>query len=181
MTDLFSDLSPAKRRCYEFVAKLEKATDGDKAMLKRNAGKTLSQAHNIPPIFWQSLPYGISHRQEELYFLVATLFPFVKYSHGLDYDPPKIRNFGHTLKRIRDEQNKNGLNRRFTILLDADEQQLPFRLHQLVARLKSTDDKSITLNWAELLYHLTNWHSEDRWVQLHWARNYFTNQSTNKK
>lgn len=158
--------NPALEKCQTFIGKLREADDSAAyAQLKRNAGKTVSEARTIPPLFWQSLPYNLYPDQEERYFLVATLFPFVKDTNDSD------RNFGSVLKRIRNEQNEKGLNRRFTALLDADEQQLPFRLRQLIMRLKGQEN--IHLNWALLLYHLTHWEHDGRWVQLNWARAYF--------
>jgi len=58
-----------------FIARLEALDAGDRARLKRNAGKTLAEAHDALGLFYRLLPKGVPAYQEEVYFLVATLFP----------------------------------------------------------------------------------------------------------
>jgi len=57
-----------------FLERLAKLDTGDKARLKRDAGKPLAEAQSIG-LFYRLLPYGLSAAHEETYFLVATLYP----------------------------------------------------------------------------------------------------------
>jgi CRISPR system Cascade subunit CasB len=152
-----------KPQVIEFLGKLTKLDAGDKAKLKRDAGKTLAEAQSIG-LFYRLFPYGVHAAQEEIYFLVATLYPLA--------DSGGAGNFGASLRRARDpkpEMNK-GLNRRVEVLLDSDAAQLNFRLRQAVRFLKS---KRVPVNWQQLLQDLLWWNHAKRFVQKEWARAYF--------
>ncbi len=144
-----------------FLMKLSALDAGDKAKLKRDAGKTIAEAQSIG-LFYRLLPYGLSAAQEEMYFLVATLY-------GLA-DGGAQGNLGASLHRARDPKNHKGLDRRVEILLDSDAKQLPFRLRQTVRFLKSN---RVKVNWQQLLEDLLRWNYGSRTVQKQWARTYF--------
>lgn len=146
-----------------FLASIERLDAGDRAKLKRDAGKTIAESKSIG-LFYRLLPHDLSVEQEESYFLVATLFPLAE-SGGLG-------NLGASLYRARDpnqKQNK-GLDRRIEILLDADKTQLPFRLRQTILFLKS---KRVRVNWQRLLEDLQKWDHPNRIIQKQWAYSYF--------
>ena len=147
----------------KFLDKLARLDAGDKARLKRDAGKPLAEAQSIG-LFYRLLPYGLNATQEEIYFLVATLYPLASSGNA--------GNLGASLHRARDpkpEKNK-GLNRRVEILLDSDATQMPFRLRQANRFFKSKDNPE---NWQQLLEDLLKWKSTYRTVQKQWARAYF--------
>ncbi len=144
----------------EFAESLSKLDAGEKARLKRNAGRTLAQSRRVMGLFFSKLlPYGVPGYQEEVYFLVATLYPLA--------DNGGTGSLGASLRRAKDHDS---LDRRVEILLDADDAHLPFRLRQAVRFLYS---KRQPVNWPLLLRHLLAWNSEKRWVQEQWARDYF--------
>lgn len=146
----------------EFIENMKVLTPGESARLKRNAGKRLEEARNLG-LFYRILPYGIPQYHEQMYFLVATLYPLGE-SGGEG-------NFGASMRRARDNDNEKGLDRRMEVLLDADERQLPFRLRQAVRYLYS---KRIPINWEILLCDLLCWNSPKRYIQQEWARAYFS-------
>jgi CRISPR system Cascade subunit CasB len=146
-----------------FIEKLDRLDAGDRARLKRNAGRTLAESRNALGLFYHLLPPGVSEYQQETYFLVATLYPLAEGgAHG---------NLGESLRRARIAQNKAGLDRRIEILLDADSNQLPFRLRQTIHFLQSS---RVRVNWPQLLTDLLFWNVPSRSVQLRWALAYFT-------
>jgi len=150
-------------RITAFINRLEKLDPGDRARLKRDAGCTLAEAQSSLGLFYSLLPYNVPHQQEEIYFLVATLFPLAEGNSKDD--------LGGSLKRARQEKkNAKGLDRRVEILLDADLTQIPFRLRQVVHFLKSN---RVPVNWPGLLSDLLYWTHPDRFVQQRWARSYF--------
>lgn len=59
---------------------------------------------------------------------------------------------------------------RFLNLLDADDEQLPNRLRQMVSLMSS---RGIAPEWSGLRKDLLRWRTEDRWVQQKWARSYY--------
>lgn len=149
-------------RIAEFVNKLATLDAGDKAKLKRDAGKPIAEAQSIG-LFYRLLPYGLRHESdEEKYFIVATLYPLGKSGNS--------GNFGASLRQARNDKNKKGLDRRVEILLDADLEQLRFRLRQAVKFLKSNE---VPINWQILLEDLLRWNPTNRFVQKEWARAYF--------
>ncbi len=147
-------------RIIEFCEKLSKLDAGEKARLKRNAGRTLAESHRVVSVFFNKLlPHDLSKKQEEWYFVVATLFPLA--------DSNGSGSLGASLQRAR---GSDSLDRRVEILLDADAAHLPFRLRQAIRFLYS---KRQAVNWPLLLRDLLAWDSEKRWVQEKWARDYF--------
>jgi CRISPR system Cascade subunit CasB len=144
----------------EFCENLSKLDAGEKARLKRNAGRGLAQSRRVMGLFFNKLlPHGVPRYQEEKYFLVATLYPLA--------DSGGTGGLGASLRRAREHDS---LDRRVEILLDADDAHLPFRLRQAVRFLYS---KRQPVNWPLLLRDLLAWNSEKRWVQEQWARDYF--------
>lgn len=59
---------------------------------------------------------------------------------------------------------------RFLNLLDADDEQLPNRLRQMISLMSS---RGIAPEWPGLRKDLMRWRTEDRWVQQKWARSYY--------
>ena len=102
---------------------------------------------------------------QEAYFLVATLYPLAESgSH---------RNLGATLRAARTAGNSPGIDRRMEVLLEADVEQLPFRLRQAVRFAQSN---RVPVNWRQLLRDVLWWEHPDRFVQRQWAEAYFGEQ-----
>jgi len=152
-------------KVVKFLEKLAALDTGEKARLKRDAGKTIAEGHSLG-LFYRLLPYGVPSGQEETYFLAATLSPLLKNGGG--------GNFGAVLRQVRDPDAKKnrGLDRRVEVLLDADAGQLPFRLRQAVRFVRSRKPEA-ALNWQRFLTDLLRWNSPTRYVQEAWAREYF--------
>lgn len=169
--------TPTKNRPKEFIQALAKLIEKEgsvRARFNRNVGKTLAESRNVIDLFYRIRPYDLNYH-EELYFMVATLYHPDTAKNGDDY-----RDFGTAIRNIRTEGNATGLDKRFAVLLDADQEQLPFRLRQLVQRIKA--EKMKVIDWTKLLQDLIQWDHPDRHVQKRWAKSYFsglTNQSDN--
>jgi CRISPR system Cascade subunit CasB len=155
-----------------FCRALSRLDDGERAQLKRCAGKSLEQVSSKAlRLFYRALPEGIEcSRDIEAYFLLATLYPLA--------ESAKTGDLGDSMRRIRPRRDENAqsLDRRMQILLDADWPRLPFLLRQAIRLL---DDKGSKINWPQLLNDLLWWEHEKRGVQLRWARSYFS-QATEK-
>jgi CRISPR type I-E-associated protein CasB/Cse2 len=147
----------------KFIDNLNNLDAGEKARLKRDAGKDLSEARSLG-LFYRLLPFNTPERLEKGYFLVATLFPLA--------EAGRSGCLGDALYHARNpDPNKNkGLDRRIEILLDSDDAQLSYRLQQTIRYLKS---KNSPINWQELTEDVLNWNSAFRTVQKKWARAYF--------
>lgn len=158
------DAPAAQQRTREeiFIDRLSGLDRGDLARLRRNAGSRLAEARGVLGLFYRLLPPGVPEHEHERYFMIATLYPLASTSDD--------RNMGATLRRARTETNQAGLDRRFTALLDADADQLRFRLRQLI---RLAESHRVGVNWAQLLQDLRWWDHPDRRVQKKWAMAYF--------
>jgi CRISPR system Cascade subunit CasB len=156
MAEIVSDI-----RITDFCQKLARLDAGERARLKRNAGRTLAQSRQVVGLFLnQLMPRDVPRYYEDTYFLVATLYPLNPEAGGSG-------SLGTALRRARESES---LDRRVEVLLDADATHLPFRLRQLVRYLYS---KRVPIHWPVLLRHLLAWNSDKRWVQERWAHDYF--------
>lgn len=82
------------------------------------------------------------------------------------------RTLGHAVAQLylAREQSKS-IEQRFITLLDADEEQLPYRLRQMVRLIESQE--GIRIYWSELLRDLLAWNRERKPVQQEWARAFY--------
>ncbi len=153
----------------QFINRLKQLKESDKgaiAKLKRNAGNILAESRGVHAIFYRLLPPNTPRRHEQWYFLVATLFPLA--------ESASKGSLGFALRLAKDKNKtgEKGYDRRIEVLLDADADQLSFRLRQVIRLLKSAE---VAVNWEQLLKDLKNWNYVERSVQERWARDYFTN------
>ncbi len=82
------------------------------------------------------------------------------------------RTLGHAVAELYLARNQSqSIEQRFIALLDADEEQLPYRMRQMVQLLKGQE--GIPIYWSELLRDLLAWKREHRPVQQKWARAFY--------
>jgi CRISPR system Cascade subunit CasB len=149
-------------RVDTFVRRLEDLDAGERAVLRRNAGRTLAEAHSALGLFYRLLPPNVPRSAEESYFLVASLFPLAE--SGSSHD------FGRTMRVARSLTNTAGLDRRMEALLDSDREQLRFRLRRAVHVAHSC---RVSVQWSQLLRDVLHWQDAGRHVQRRWASSYF--------
>ena len=86
------------------------------------------------------------------------------------------RNFPRVIAEIKQARESQSLEQRFLTLLDADEDQITYRLRQNV-RLASERP----FDWVQFTKDLLNWFHPDRFVQVNWARDYFGGLESEKR
>lgn len=87
------------------------------------------------------------------------------------------RTFGHAVAQLYLARNEpKSIEQRFITLLDADEEQLPYRMRQMVQLVKS--EEGIRIHWADLLRDLLRWNHERKYVQQRWASAFYRTVST---
>lgn len=148
-----------------FVERLERLEPGERARLRRNAGRTLAESRQALGLFYRLAPPDLARYDQETFFLLATLYPLA--------DSGETGNLGAALARARSADSGASLDRRVETLLDSERSQLPFRLRQVIHLLSSRD---IKVDWAQLLADLLEWGHPGRHTQERWARAYFTPQ-----
>lgn len=173
------EISPQIERFIENLTKLDR---GDLAILKRNAGNLISQSRQAITLFYRLLPHEVANsRDEELYFLVATL-----YGHNREF--AEDGDFGTTMHQVKiaregsteDNGSLSPIDRRMAILLDSELDlidgfrpgggETSYRLRQCV---KLAAGARVGINWPLLLKDLTQWSNPDKRVRKRWARSYY--------
>lgn len=155
----------------QFLGRLRHLSRGERAILRRNAGRTIAEARNAAGLFYRILP-PVHKAQEEIYFLVATLYGYNDRSHRGD--------LGATLRDVKAAAGSESIDRRMAILLDAAFDrgadgcpgggELSYRVWQAV---KLAASRQVGVNWELLLKDLLAWSYPEKRVQKRWARSYF--------
>jgi CRISPR type I-E-associated protein CasB/Cse2 len=156
----------------DFIDQVKKSSKGDLAVLKRNAGNSLAEARGAFSFYRYQSQFAHG-RDEEIYFLVATLVGYNKHQFTGDLGKG-MRELAHTRGASSD-----AVERRFLVLLDSDFDrengnpyggELAFRLRQVVKQLAS---KNIGIDWAQLLVDLCAWGMPQKHVQKRWASDFY--------
>jgi len=158
-----------------FLKWLENLNERDarvRAVLRRSLAFA---AGAFPPAFPYVEPFlkdDAAHWRRQAHYLVAALWA----AHWKEGRPGTALSIGeaaarHALTQHTREQLTTGTSsteRRFIALLDADLEQLPHRLRQMVALLKEQ-----ALDFDALLTDLLRWQDERKRKQNEWARQFY--------
>ena len=161
-----------------FVSRVRSLDPGRLSALKRSAGKTIAESRNIG-WFYGLLDSGQRGRDEEIFFLVATLLSADRRS--IEGSRSFTGNLGKTMARAAGQGSHTAIERRFSVLLDATFDleggwkptggEMVFRLRQIV---KLALSREVGVDWSQLLYDLLRWGSPAKFVQKSWAQAFFT-------
>jgi CRISPR system Cascade subunit CasB len=99
--------------------------------------------------------------------LAAGLFAWVKGRCG----QMQGINFGAAFGAGLSQDKKQQREKRFVDLLDADADELAYKLRQAITLIARNDDAR--LDWGLLIRNLGRWSHPDRWVQKDWARRFW--------
>lgn len=126
-----------------------------------------------PGTFPKAYPYvepfvkdARSEWYREIHYIVAALWA-LHWREGRGTDVMRI---SKACAAYFDLSESKSIEQRFILLLDADMDQLPYRLRQLVALLK---DYSIDLD--DILEGLKYWNDEKKITQNRWAHDFYRN------
>lgn len=156
-----------------FVESLSRLDRGALAELRRSLA---FEPGAYPPAY----PYverHVAHEYERRWFyLHAGLFALYAQGGG----PAEIegqganqraRSLGGGVAELYAKREQSpSIEHRFIALLDADEDQLPHRLRQMVALLQGEETR---IHWVQLLKDLLAWSHDHRYVQQRWAREFY--------
>lgn len=135
--------------------------------LGREAGTAMEMFPYVAPFVRNSY-----RNDENAYFLVAALFGLYP-TYSWKTDEKGRNNLGKSTSLLSDESNS--IEKRFTALLNSDEEDLPNHLRQIISLLKSKDKP---VNWHELLKGIKHWNRSDRRIQREWAKGFWGNKNT---
>jgi len=162
-----------------FVKQLEQLEKGPRAILRRHAGSLLSESSSVYSVFFRIYPKHQKWYDQDIYFLVGTLFPLNQHEFMGD--------LGDTLRSVRIRSDSSSVDRRMAILLDSDFDHsegrdgggtLAFRLRQLI---RLADSQGVGVDWRRLLADLLFWSHPDKRVQQRWAQSYYSGWESREK
>ena len=134
---------------------------GALAALRRGLGQPPGTAPDMYPYVVPWLGDDVPRWRENAHYLIASLYAY----HP---EPGGSGNLGDQFARARGSQGDDiAIERRFSALLSAHPDDLPFYLRQAVSYLRS---KEVPINWHTLLRDVMAWGHPDRYVQRNWAR-----------
>jgi CRISPR system Cascade subunit CasB len=161
-----------EQKPHPFVDYLETLRERDDrgalADLRRGLGEPPGTAPSMYRYVVPFLPKDPPSWVERAYFMVAALFAYHPKPGGRG-------NMGKHFAAARDPQGDDAaLERRFTALLAAHQDDLDFYLRQAVSFLRS---KEIPIDWHRLIRDIQNWGHPEGYVQKAWARAFWSHRA----
>jgi len=160
-------------RHLQFVAFLRRLDRKALAELRRSLA---FDPGTYPRVFPYVEPFISRESERRSFYLLAGLFalhPDGGGSLGTDSGSAtrKRTSLGEVVAQLYAQRDRSrSIEQRFITLLDADQDQLPHRLRQMISLLKA---EQIPVDWGQLLGDLLYWASERRTVQQRWARDFY--------
>ena len=155
----------AEDRFIRYLKSLEKRQDrAALAHLRRGLGKPPKSSMEMFPYLGQFLSHETKHNYENAVFIVAALFAYYPGAQS------NIGNLGASVRKLKDDSDS--IEKRFVALLNAEAEDLPYYLRQIIGLLKSND---IAVNWERLFKDIQNWSGDKRYVQQKWAGQFWGN------
>ncbi|MGO9446923.1 MAG: type I-E CRISPR-associated protein Cse2/CasB [Thiobacillaceae bacterium] len=151
----------------EFIDWLERLNEKDtkvRAVLRRSLAFDPGQFIHAYPYVEPFVKNEPNSWRREMHYLVASLWA-AHWHNGPTASPLSI---GRAAARHQLKSGSGSTERRFISMLDADRDQLPHRLRQLIALLKEQD-----IDFGALLSGLLNWNDEQKRTQNAWARDFY--------
>ncbi|MGE3801163.1 MAG: type I-E CRISPR-associated protein Cse2/CasB [Candidatus Kapaibacterium sp.] len=121
---------------------------------------------SIYSVVGNALPKEASQFDIDKYLLTACLFA------SPPSDTEGDASVGTAARNLRAKLSvgQESLDKRFSALLNSEDEDLPTRLRQMISLFKS---KEVPLNYATLLSDLLKWRTDSRYVQKRWAKDYW--------
>jgi len=151
----------ASDKAVRFVEHLNGLDRGALAALRRSLA---FEPGNHVPAFPYVEPFAPGEGwSRTVHYLVAGLF-------ALQPEGAGEGSLGQAVADVYMRRQSASTEARFLALLDADPEQLPHRLRQMIALIKSD---GVAVNWAQVFGDLMGWNHESRYVQRKWAREFY--------
>ena len=172
-----SKLTSREQGFIEYLENLVSNRDrGAIANLRRGLRKSPGTIPQMDRHVLKFLPEDIGERQEEPYYLVASLFAL--WHQGRDSTESAAGNLGRSLRVLVEQEGdpnrrdniEKGIEKRLVALLNCHRDDLPEHLRQIISLLKSNE---VSVDWAQLLSDIKYWDRDDRPVQKAWARGFW--------
>jgi CRISPR system Cascade subunit CasB len=152
----------------EMLEEMSKKESKVRAVLKRSLAFDPGAYPPAFPYVERRLGEDDGNWKRSVYYLVAGLWAMNwKEGHGAGQYLPSACSALYFAN-----EKSLSTERRFIGLLDADEEQLPYRIRQMVALLKE-----YIIDYDALLKDLISWNHPDKFVQIKWAKVFYKTES----
>ncbi|QEW05307.1 type I-E CRISPR-associated protein Cse2/CasB [Nitrincola iocasae] len=158
----------------EWLEKLNQSDSKARAVLRRSLAFEPGQHVPAFPYVEPFLRGDVSRWRRDIHYLVAGVWAM----HWREGREEEALSIGKACARLdREKRDSMGMDdkhkltsteKRLIALLDADEDQLPYRLRQMVALLKE-----YTIDFEHMLTDLLNWRDQQKRTQNKWARDFY--------
>ena len=158
-----------KKRYYfiEYLESLRDANDrGALASLRKGLGKAPGSVPAMYPTVYPHLPPNISKRDEENYFIIASLFA----THP---DAGGRGNMGDVFRQLMEKTQSGSIENRFVAILNTHREELAVHLRHAVSLAKAN---SVPVDWNQLLGDIKYWDNDNKYTQKQWARSFWQEQ-----
>lgn len=129
--------------------------------LRRRDGRAME----MYPYIGRFLSENTNRSREHAIFTVAALFAYYPDANNTKGD------LGASLRELKNDEG-DSVEKRFVALLNAEAEDLPVYLRQIIGLLKS-NEKPVGVNWEKLFDDIVRWESDSRFVQKRWARSFW--------
>ncbi|MDX9851847.1 MAG: type I-E CRISPR-associated protein Cse2/CasB [Anaerolineaceae bacterium] len=168
-----SHLKPHQERFLNYLFEQSKKEErGVLAVLRRGLSTQPGEDMNMYRYVARFIPeHERGTPKERTYYLIAALYAY----HQINVEQG---NFGNHMRSAITEINEDATERRFTILLNAHQEDLSDYLRQATSYLKT---KEVGINWKQLFEDLLYWGHPESFVQRNWANSFWGYQFDEKK
>lgn len=152
-----------------FIEWLEKLNEKDtkvRAVLRRSLAFDPGKFMPAYPYVEPFMKNENSSWRREMHYLVAGLWAL----HWREGQRGKLMSFGKACAAYKISSGSTSAEQRFITLLDADSDQLPNRLRQMLSLLKEQ-----AIDFEDLLKGILYWNNDQKHTQIAWARDFYRN------
>lgn len=143
------------------------------AALRRGLGKAPGEAPEMFPVLLPLLPQeGLSRRDEWVAYLVASLFALHPLSWPEAAGERGRHDLGASLRRLAEQTDSEGPERRLVALLNSEPDDLPHHLRGIISLLRAAKTP-VPVDWVQLAWDLRRWDDRERTVQRRWATSFW--------
>jgi len=152
-----------------FIGWLERLNENDskvRAILRRSLAFDPGEYVPAYPYIEPFLNDENNQRRREILYLVAGVWA----AHWREDQRGELVPIGKACATHQNSSGSTSTERRFINLLDADRDQLPHRLRQMIVLLKEQP-----IDFGHLLKGLQYWSNDQKHTQQEWARDFYRN------
>lgn len=154
----------------EMLEDMSKKESKVRAVLKRSLAFNPGAYPPAFPYVERRLGEDDDNWKRSVYYLVAGLWAMnLKEGHGTGQSLPSAC---YALYIAKDKSPS--IEKRFVALLDADEDQLAYRLRQMISLMKE-----YAIDFDVLLKDLISWNHPEKFVQIRWAKVFYQTEAIN--